>query len=435
MPTNFHSTLVKALVVLRGMLTDFRRSLKVETMRLLRVNNSEEDIRKCQGASGYLSVMALAGSKAVHGSRKVTSTSSHTAAGVVSPRADPEREAQEGQGEGGEDDVSPVPPPPCDSSLAEPMKRQWISQSSFIMDKGKEKDERGSASAEAAAAQAQEDTMAHKMGLGITGFVADMGEAYRAEEAYADPHYHALYDRAWSWQVVNNMACVPVRVQGSERVFAVLQALNKDQFASFTDEDEVNMKVYAKQLGIVLQDFGAQTKGGRGGGSGGGGGEGGGGEDDAGESKRKMSLTIQTDLKILQRTDSIEEEEEEEEEEEQYEDDHEEEEDEPGEQQQHAAGMAGALTEPAAVGSGKEAETGNLLDVDKYTPALASDESSMGERGGVEEGVGDRVRQDDGEGDWVDAAIVSGGGEDESGVGGLGGGGEAGSDGGEVSQQ
>jgi hypothetical protein len=42
-------------------------------------------------------------------------------------------------------------------------------------------------------------------------------------------------------------------------VFGVLQAINKDQFARFSDEDEVNMKVYAKQLGIVLQDFSMQN--------------------------------------------------------------------------------------------------------------------------------------------------------------------------------
>ena len=90
------------------------------------------------------------------------------------------------------------------------------------------------------------------------------------------------------------MCCVPVRIQGSDQPFAVLQAINKDQLACFSAEDEVNMKVsppthvlrsaavtlvwrhlmrtsspaatcdqhthmqvYSKQLGIVLQDFGA----------------------------------------------------------------------------------------------------------------------------------------------------------------------------------
>lgn len=76
----------------------------------------------------------------------------------------------------------------------------------------------------------------------ITGYVSNVGKAYKTEEAYADPKYHSLYDEAWSWQVVNNMSCVPVRIQGSEQVFAVLQALNKDQNGAFSDEDE-NMKV------------------------------------------------------------------------------------------------------------------------------------------------------------------------------------------------
>ena len=46
-----------------------------------------------------------------------------------------------------------------------------------------------------------------------------------------------------SLQVVHNMCCVPVRIQGSDQPFAVLQAINKDQLACFSAEDEVNMKV------------------------------------------------------------------------------------------------------------------------------------------------------------------------------------------------
>ena len=79
--------------------------------------------------------------------------------------------------------------------------------------------------------------------MGIAGFVAETGEAYKAEEAYADARYHAKFDRAWSFQVVHNMCCVPVRIQGSDQPFAVLQAINKDQLACFSAEDEVNMKV------------------------------------------------------------------------------------------------------------------------------------------------------------------------------------------------
>ena len=43
--------------------------------------------------------------------------------------------------------------------------------------------------------------------MGIAGFVAETGEAYKAEEAYADERYHAKFDRAWSFQVVHNMCC------------------------------------------------------------------------------------------------------------------------------------------------------------------------------------------------------------------------------------
>ena len=42
--------------------------------------------------------------------------------------------------------------------------------------------------------------------MGIAGFVAETGEAYKAEEAYADARYHAKFDRAWSFQVVHNMS-------------------------------------------------------------------------------------------------------------------------------------------------------------------------------------------------------------------------------------
>ena len=54
-----HQSDAEAVVVLRGMLADFRRSLKTETMRLLKVNNSIQDISKCNGASGFLSTIVI----------------------------------------------------------------------------------------------------------------------------------------------------------------------------------------------------------------------------------------------------------------------------------------------------------------------------------------------------------------------------------------
>ena len=152
--------------------------------------------------------------------------------------------------------------------------------------------------------------------MGIAGFVAETGEAYKAEEAYADARYHAKFDRAWSFQVVHNMCCEtslwllyrdtsvtdietpPAGVaqhvlrarahpglgpavrgaagdqQGPARV---LQRGGRGQhegvslytcaarhpcyyYVASPHVDPVlraGMQVYSKQLGIVLQDFGA----------------------------------------------------------------------------------------------------------------------------------------------------------------------------------
>ena len=152
--------------------------------------------------------------------------------------------------------------------------------------------------------------------MGIAGFVAETGEAYKAEEAYADARYHAKFDRAWSFQVVHNMCCEtslwllyrdtsvtdietpPAGVaqhvlrarahpglgpavrgaagdqQGPARV---LQRGGRGQHEGLSPHTcaakrrrhscvaaphadlipRGNMQVYSKQLGIVLQDFGA----------------------------------------------------------------------------------------------------------------------------------------------------------------------------------
>ena len=95
------------------------------------------------------------------------------------------------------------------------------------------------------------DPVVIPIGSGIAGTVAKTGEPIRIDDAYADPRFNPDVDKKSGFRT-RSILCLPVRNQAGD-VFAVAQALNRNDGQPFEDSDEQKFSRFVASLGVVLE--------------------------------------------------------------------------------------------------------------------------------------------------------------------------------------
>ncbi|UCD85089.1 MAG: GAF domain-containing protein [Deltaproteobacteria bacterium] len=90
-----------------------------------------------------------------------------------------------------------------------------------------------------------------KMGEGIAGWVAQHGKPLLIADATKDSRWFRKADRTSKF-VTRNMLCVPVKVK--DKVIGVLEAINKHNGATFTQEDLELLNSLANEVGIAIDN-------------------------------------------------------------------------------------------------------------------------------------------------------------------------------------
>ncbi|MDJ1181910.1 GAF domain-containing protein [Roseofilum sp. BLCC_M143] len=93
--------------------------------------------------------------------------------------------------------------------------------------------------------------LAIPMDVGIAGHVARTGESLNVPDPYQDERFNPNIDRETGF-TTRNILCLPL-LDESDRIFAVVQALNKQGDGSFGPEDEQRFVELVSSLGTVLQ--------------------------------------------------------------------------------------------------------------------------------------------------------------------------------------
>ncbi|MGD1851355.1 MAG: ATP-binding cassette domain-containing protein, partial [Cyanophyceae cyanobacterium] len=89
------------------------------------------------------------------------------------------------------------------------------------------------------------------MGAGIAGYVATTGETVHVGNPYGDMRFNPQVDFETEW-VTRNILCLPL-MDENNRVFAVVQALNRLDGASFDDGDEERFLRLTRSLKYTVQ--------------------------------------------------------------------------------------------------------------------------------------------------------------------------------------
>jgi len=90
-----------------------------------------------------------------------------------------------------------------------------------------------------------------KIGMGISGYVAQTGKTVNIPDAYADPRFNQETDRRTGYRT-HNILCAPMRNK-HEEVIGVLQVLNKLDGA-FTAEDEDLLLALSSQAAVAVEN-------------------------------------------------------------------------------------------------------------------------------------------------------------------------------------
>jgi HD-GYP domain-containing protein (c-di-GMP phosphodiesterase class II) len=90
-----------------------------------------------------------------------------------------------------------------------------------------------------------------KIGMGISGYVAQTGKTVNIPDAYADPRFNQETDRRTGYRT-RNILCAPMRNK-HEEVIGVLQVLNKLDGA-FTAEDEDLLLALSSQAAVAVEN-------------------------------------------------------------------------------------------------------------------------------------------------------------------------------------
>jgi putative ABC transport system ATP-binding protein len=86
---------------------------------------------------------------------------------------------------------------------------------------------------------------------GIAGRVARTGETMNISDPYHHPDFFAGIDQQTGY-VTKNILCAPIRNR-QDKVFAIVQLLNKTGEPAFTAADERRLREFAPSLGLVLE--------------------------------------------------------------------------------------------------------------------------------------------------------------------------------------
>ena len=90
-----------------------------------------------------------------------------------------------------------------------------------------------------------------KIGMGISGYVAQTGKTVNIPDAYADPRFNQETDHRTGYRT-HNILCAPMRNK-HEEVIGVLQVLNKLDGA-FTAEDEDLLLALSSQAAVAVEN-------------------------------------------------------------------------------------------------------------------------------------------------------------------------------------
>src|SRR5206468_2363999 len=98
-------------------------------------------------------------------------------------------------------------------------------------------------------------TADHRIGEGITGWVAQHGEPVRLEDAMADPRWRPKFPQDPQEEVGAYLA---VPITGRERILGVLRVLRRKSHLSwfpntFTETDERLLGTIGSQLGVAIE--------------------------------------------------------------------------------------------------------------------------------------------------------------------------------------
>jgi HD-GYP domain-containing protein (c-di-GMP phosphodiesterase class II) len=90
-----------------------------------------------------------------------------------------------------------------------------------------------------------------KVGQGIAGAVAKTQQPEIINDCYGDPRFNPAGDKKTGFRT-RNMVCVPVKAK--DKLLGVLQAINKKDGASFTQDDLQDFVSLANQVGIAIEN-------------------------------------------------------------------------------------------------------------------------------------------------------------------------------------
>ena len=94
-------------------------------------------------------------------------------------------------------------------------------------------------------------TIVQPRGKGLSGWVAENGQALLVADAYADPRFDPTADKKTGFKTLSVM-CVPLRVMGKD--LGVLQVLNKHDGTSFTRRELVLLQATAALVAMALDN-------------------------------------------------------------------------------------------------------------------------------------------------------------------------------------
>jgi signal transduction histidine kinase/putative methionine-R-sulfoxide reductase with GAF domain len=91
-----------------------------------------------------------------------------------------------------------------------------------------------------------------RLGAGIAGTVAQTGETLNIPDAYADPRFNQEVDRRSGYRT-RSILCMPMR-NNLGRIVGVIQVLNKQGGAPFTEADESLLALLGSQAAISVEN-------------------------------------------------------------------------------------------------------------------------------------------------------------------------------------
>ena len=86
---------------------------------------------------------------------------------------------------------------------------------------------------------------------GLAGYVVSTGQVLNIDDAYKDPHFNPIVDRATGYRT-QNVLCVPV-VNREGTIIGVTQAINKKE-GVFDKEDEELLRALSSQIAVALEN-------------------------------------------------------------------------------------------------------------------------------------------------------------------------------------